>query len=158
MNGHRIRFASRPAGAWLATLFLPDSHPGPPSEQPAMETRRLPTLVDATQTLVLLVDYIYLAARATIPTGARQQTDVAKLPLAFQDRVEHAEAQGMAWSAWIHGGDAWLFVGELNLNNARERGQPVLEIEVYDYERHTKSRSVVLRSPDGSWQKLESAG
>jgi hypothetical protein len=30
----------------------------------------------------------------------------------------------------------------------------VLEIEAYDYERRTKSRTVALRGPDGAWQLL----
>jgi hypothetical protein len=117
-----------------------------------METLRLRTLVDPRQARVLLDAYV--ATAASLPAGARQQSDLARLPLAFQDRAEQAEAQGLVWSAWTHGGEAWLFVGQLNLHRARERGQPVLEIETYDHERRTKSRTVALRSPDGSWQVL----
>ena len=118
-----------------------------------MHTLRLRTLVDPRQTRVLLDGYI--ATATTIPREARQQTDLARLPLAFQDRIEQAEAQGLVWSAWIHDGNAWLFIGQLNLNRARERGQPVLEIEAYDHERRTKSRAVALRGADGAWQSLK---
>ncbi len=96
----------------------------------------------------------YVTTAASLPREARQQSDLARLPLAFQDRAEQAEAQGLVWSAWTHGGEAWLFVGQLNLNRARERGHPVLEVDIYDYERRTKSRRVVLRNSDGTWQLL----
>ncbi|HEU0224969.1 MAG TPA: hypothetical protein VFR29_06000 [Steroidobacteraceae bacterium] len=118
-----------------------------------METRRLQTLVDPRQARALLDSYV--AAAAMLPPAARQQPDLARLPLAFVDRVEHAEAQGLVWSAWACGSDAWLFIGQLNLHRARERGQPVLEIDAYDYERRTKTRAVALRSPDGTWQRLK---
>ncbi|MGQ0428434.1 MAG: hypothetical protein ACT4UQ_00635 [Gammaproteobacteria bacterium] len=96
----------------------------------------------------------YVASSSKLPESARKQPDLARLPLAFQERAEQAESQGSVWSAWTNGPDAWLFVGQLNLNRARERGQPVLEIESFDYERRTKSRTVALRSPNGSWQVL----
>lgn len=118
-----------------------------------MQTERLQTLVDPRQARLLLESYV--ANAAALPAPARQQSDTARLPLAFQERAEQAEAQGSVWNAWAHGSNAWLFVGQLNLNRARERGQPVLEIEVYDYERRTKCRTIALRSPDGSWQILK---
>ena len=118
-----------------------------------METRRLRTLVDPRQAQVLLESYV--ASAANLPAAAQKQADLARLPLAFQDRVERAESDGAVWSAWTHGPEAWLFVGQLNLNRARERGHPVLELEVFDYERRTKNRVVALRSPNGAWQILK---
>ena len=131
------------------------SHLGPQgtANSVTMQTIRLRTLVDPRQARILLDSYV--ATAATLPNGARQQLDLARLPLAFQERAEQAEAQGLVWSAWTHGPDAWLFMGQLNLNRARERGQPVLEIEAFDHERRTKSRTVALRSPDGSWHVLK---
>lgn len=118
-----------------------------------MQTHRLRTLVDPRQARLLLDSYI--AKAGALPDSACQQTDTARLPLALQEGAEQAESQGSVWSAWTHGSNAWLFVGQLNLNRARERGQPVLEIEVYDYERRTKGRKIALRTPDGSWQILK---
>jgi hypothetical protein len=118
-----------------------------------METRRLRTLVDPRQAQVLLDSYVATAGK--LPSAARKQSDLARLPLAFQDRADQAESQGLVWSAWTHGADAWLFVGHLNLQRARERGQPVLEIDAYDHERRTKTRTVALRSPNGVWQLLK---
>lgn len=119
----------------------------------AMQTQRLRTLVDPRQARLLLESYV--ANAGALPAAAYQQSDTARLPLAFQERAEQAEAQGSIWSAWAHSSNVWLFVGQLNLNRARERGQPVLEIEVYDYERRTKCRAIALRSPAGSWQILK---
>jgi hypothetical protein len=114
---------------------------------------RLSILVDPRQAQLLLDSYV--AKAGALPADARKQLDLARLPLAFQDRVEQAESLGSVWSAWTHGPNAWLFIGQLNLHRARERGQPVLEIDTYDYERRTKTRSIALRSPDGAWQLLK---
>ena len=118
-----------------------------------MDTRRLRTLIDPSDAQLLLNAYV--ASAAKLPTFAYKQADPARLPLAFRDRVERAESDGSSWCAWAHGQAAWLFVGQLNLNRARERGQAVLEIDVYDYERRTKNRIVALRRPDGSWHTLK---
>lgn len=118
-----------------------------------METRRLLTLVDPRQAQLLMDAYV--TSTAVVPAAARKQSDLSRLPLAFQERAEASESDGSVWSAWTHGPDAWLFVGQLNLNRARERGQPVLEIDIYDHERRTKRRTVVLRSPDGTWHTLK---
>ncbi len=118
-----------------------------------METRRLKTLVDPRQAQVLLDSYVASAAR--LPANARKQSDLSKLPLAFQERAEKSESDGSVWSAWTCGPEAWLYIGQLNLNRARERGLPVLELEVYDYERRTRNRVVAMRSPAGSWQILK---
>jgi len=118
-----------------------------------METRRLQVLIDPRQAQVLLDSYVATAGK--LPAAARKQSDLARLPLALQDRAEYAETQGSVWSAWTHGPDAWLFIGQLNLNRARERGQPVLELEVFDYERRTKNRVVALRHSSGCWQHLQ---
>ena len=117
-----------------------------------METRRLRTLNDPREAQLLLESYV--ASAAKLPAAAQQQSDLARLPLAYQERVEKAESDGSVWGAWTHGPEAWLFIGQLNLNRARERGRPVLEVEIYDYERRTKSRVITMRGANGSWQIL----
>jgi hypothetical protein len=118
-----------------------------------MQTQRLRILVDPRQARLLLDAYV--ATIAAGPAVAIKRSDPVKLPLAFQERAEQAESQGLVWSAWTHGSNAWLFIGQLNLNRARERGQPVLEVETFDYERRTKTQAIVLRSPSGAWQVLK---
>ncbi len=118
-----------------------------------MQTLRLRTLVDPRQAQILLDSYV--ARTAALPAAANKQPDPARLPQVFGDRIDHAESEGAVWSAWTSGPDAWLFVAQLNLHRSRERGQPVLEIESYDYERRTRNRLVALRKPDGAWQTLK---
>jgi hypothetical protein len=118
-----------------------------------MQTQRLRILVDPRQARLLLDAYV--AKTGGLPAVAIKRSDLAKLPLAFQERAEQAEIQGLVWSAWTHGSNAWLFIGQLNLNRARERGQPVLEVDAFDYERRTKTRTIALRSSDGAWQLLK---
>jgi len=119
----------------------------------AMKTQRLRTLTDPRQAQLLVDSYV--ASAANLPASAQRQSDLARLPLAFQERAEKAESDGSVWSAWTSGSEAWLFIGQLNLSRARERGHPVLELEVYDYERRTKSRIVAMRGPDGTWRLLK---
>ncbi len=118
-----------------------------------MHTQRLRVLVDPRQARLLLDSYVVTIG--AVPAVAVKRQDLAKLPLAFQERAEHAESHGLVWSAWTHGSNAWLFIGQLNLNRARERGQPVLEVEAFDFERHTKTRTIALRNPQGTWQILK---
>lgn len=118
-----------------------------------MDTSRLRVLSDPRQAQVLLDAFVSTAGK--LPPAAHREPDLARLPLAFLDPVERAESQGSVWSAWTKDGEAWLFVGQLNLHRARERGQPVLDVESYDYERRIKSRSVALRSPTGIWEILK---
>lgn len=118
-----------------------------------MQTQRLRTLVDPKQARILLDSYV--AKIGGLPAVAIKRLDLAKLPLAFQERAEQADSQGLVFSAWTHGSNAWLFIGQLNLNRARERGQPVLEVDAFDYERRTKTRTIALRSPSGAWQVLK---
>ena len=114
------------------------------------EALRHRTLVNARQARVLLDSYV--AWLGDLPGAARKQTDLAKMPLAFQERAKQAEAQGSIWSAWTDGRGAWLFVGHLDLHRAHECGQPVLEIDAYDGQQRTKTRTVAMQMPDGSWR------
>jgi hypothetical protein len=118
-----------------------------------MQTQRLRTLVDPRQARLLLDAYVVTIG--AVPAVAIKRSDLAKLPLAFQERAEQADTFGSVWSAWTHGSNAWLFIGQLNLNRARERGQPVLEVDAFDYERRTKTRTIALRNPSGAWQTLK---
>lgn len=118
-----------------------------------MQTQRLRTFMDPRQARLLLDSYV--AKIGGLPAVAVKRLDLAKLPLAFQERAEEAESQGLVYSAWTHGSNAWLFIGQLNLNRARERGQPVLEVDAFDYERRIKTRTIALRSPSGNWQVLK---
>ena len=117
-----------------------------------METRRLRILIDPKEAQLLLDAYV--ASAAKLPSSASKQSDPTRLPLAFQERVENAESDGSVWSAWAHGSGAWLFIGQLNLNRARERGRAVLELDIYDYERRSKRRVITLRGANGAWQIL----
>ncbi len=118
-----------------------------------MQTQRLRTLVDPRQAQLLLDSFV--ANIGGLPAAAIKRVDLAKSPLAFQERAERAESQGLVYSAWTHGSNAWLFIGQLNLNRARERGQPVIEVDAFDYERRTKTRTIALRNPSGTWQTLK---
>lgn len=118
-----------------------------------MQTTRLRWMADPKQAQTLLDSYV--ASAAKLPAAARKQMDLVRLPQALQEQADRAIENGLVWSAWSHGRDSWLFVGQLNLDRARERAQPVMEIDAYDYERRTKVRLVTMRGRDGTWQALK---
>jgi len=117
-----------------------------------MQTVQLRTLVDPKQAQQLLDSYIIRSA--LLPQAARKQVDLVRLPLALQEQADQATERGQVWSAWSCSPAAWLFVGELNLSRSRERRLPVLEIEIYDYDRRTRNRITAMRGRDGAWQAL----
>lgn len=117
-----------------------------------MQTLRLRTLVDPKQAQLLLDSFV--TRSALLPQTARKQNDLVRMPLALQEQAEQATERSQVWSAWSSNPAAWLFVGELNLARSRERGLPVLEIEIYDYDRRTRNRVTAMRNRDGSWQTL----
>lgn len=115
-----------------------------------MQTERLRALVGPRQTEVLMDSFA--SSWAMISRSAFKQRDVCRLPLVLQNVAERATESGQTWTAWMDCDNAWLFVGSVTLDRARERGQPVLELQCYDTARRRKTTIVSTRLVDGSWQ------
>jgi hypothetical protein len=115
-----------------------------------MQTHRLRTLVSPAHTELLLDSCV--RELGIVPGDARKVRETWRLPGALLDIAEDCTRRGDVWTAWISDGRGWLFIGNLALASARERGQPVLEIDCFDSDRRTKSHLMSTRNADGDWQ------
>jgi hypothetical protein len=89
-----------------------------------------------------------------VPTDAYPIRDRDNLPAAMQRIILRATNLRQCWAYWADGHEhAWLFVAELPLSRSRERGAPVLQLDVYreDGEMHDTGRWVAFS--EGTWQR-----
>lgn len=115
-----------------------------------MQTQRLRALIGPLQTELLLDSYA--SASAVVPATACKQRDLRQLPQVLRQVAERAKDAGQVWTAWADRDNAWLLIGHITLERARERGRPVLEIQCYDTARQSKVTIMSTRLADGSWQ------
>lgn len=115
-----------------------------------MQTQRLSSLSSPTHTELLIES----CARelGLLPEQARHVREAWRLPRDLLEAALRAERDGEVWSSWTDGQDAWLLVGHLAIESARERGQPVLEIQCYDGQHPGRRSLIATRTPDGSWR------
>lgn len=66
-----------------------------------------------------------------IPDGAVCTRDLGGLSRDLRALVAKAAERGQVWGCWERGSHSWLILGEMSLDLSRERGTPVLRIEVY---------------------------
>ena len=66
-----------------------------------------------------------------IPDGAFRTRNLGGLSRDLRALVAKAAERGQVWGCWERGSHSWLILGEMSLDLSRERGSPVLRIEVY---------------------------
>ena len=87
-----------------------------------------------------------------VPDGAYRIRDPASAPKELRRIARIATGAGRAWSCWAQGFRHWLFIGEMSFSLSRERGAPVMLVDIYDEEGLQDSSSwVPVR--DGTWQR-----
>ena len=117
------------------------------------ETARLRKLQERPVHIERLLDSLIVRA-GLVPIDAYPIRASASVPKELRRIAKLAVHGGRAWSCWMHGEHTWLFTGEMPLDVSRERGAPVLQVDVYDEEGLTDS---ALWAPDrdGRWQRCE---
>jgi hypothetical protein len=69
-------------------------------------------------------------------------------------RVLAGEAQqGHVWACWANNFQTWLFTCEMSLASSRERGAPVLKVNLYDETGELKETGTWLADPQGNWHR-----
>ena len=86
-----------------------------------------------------------------VPEGAHQIRSSAAMPDQLRIVAALALNNGRAWSCWTHGLRTWLFTAEMLLALSRERGVPVLHLDLFD-DYGPKDSSLWAHS-DGEWQR-----
>jgi len=105
-------------------------------QQPSQLQRLLEALVTRGQ-LVHKDAYQIRAARALSPQ--------------LQRVAARASQNKRVWACWADSDHAWLFSCELSTALSRERGAPVLEVELYDESGEQKDAGAWVVDEDGKW-------
>jgi hypothetical protein len=116
----------------------------------AMETKRLRKLQEPSQVERLLDTLI--SRSSLVPAGAYQIRDPASVPKELRRIATQANHRGQAWSCWAHSFRTWLFTGEMSLALSRERGTPVLQVDVYE-DSGLRDSGPWMPDRDGSWRR-----
>ena len=87
-----------------------------------------------------------------VPDGAYRIRDPASVPKELQKVASIASSPGRNWSCWAQGFRHWLFIGEMSLSLSRERGAPVMLVDIYD-EEGLKESSSWAPDRDGAWER-----
>jgi len=74
-----------------------------------------------------------------VPSGASQVLDPDAVPKELRRIARLAVKSGHVWSCWTHDSRTWLTTAEMLLPLSRERGAPVLQVDVYDEDGPTQS-------------------
>jgi hypothetical protein len=115
------------------------------------QTSRLLTLQQRPSHIERLLDAL-VARSDLLPAGAYRIRDLASAPKELRRIAKLAAPSGRAWSCWAKGPHAWLVTAELDLPLSRERGAPVLQVDVYD-EDGPRDCDLWLPDQEGRWQR-----
>jgi hypothetical protein len=114
-----------------------------------MQTQRLQSLVSPAYTGQLLDSYI--ARSRKVPETATKRIDVANVRHDLRIRAARAIAAGCVCSIWSDEENTWLFIASQSLQQAREFGRPVLEVQRYDPFENGIVHCTAVQLPDGTW-------
>jgi hypothetical protein len=114
------------------------------------ETQRLRTLQQPPHVERLLQALVVNAG--LVPQGARQITHPDAMPTDLRRLAKLAVKSGHVWSCWTHDSGTWLATAEMPLSLSRERGAPVLQVDVYD-ENGPQDSALWIPSRDGKWNR-----
>lgn len=116
-----------------------------------METLRLSKLQQSPAHIKRLLEALVVRAEL-VPEHAYQVRLLSAMPKELGRAAELAVREGRVWVCWAHGVRAWLFTAQMQLAISRERGAPVMQVEVYD-EEGVKDSGLWMPNRDGTWQR-----
>ena len=95
-----------------------------------METLRLRKIQQPSQVERLLETFV--ARGNLLPKDCYQIPDSRALSPQLQRILAREVQKGHVWSCWGYGLRIWLFIADMSLELSRERGAPVLQLNVCD--------------------------
>ena len=116
-----------------------------------METVRLRAIQQPSRVERLLVAFA-LRSGIVNPDGYMLR-DQRAVPAALQGVIFQAMRKGRAWCAWKDDSRIWLLTCEMLLERSRERGSPVLNVELYDEVGELKDDACWLVDQEGEWRR-----
>ena len=88
-----------------------------------------------------------------VPATAYQIRDLASVTRELHSIATQAITKGRVWSCWAHGVRTWMFTAEMSLDLSRERGKPVLQVDLHDDDGRLKDSGLWMPDGDGKWQR-----
>ena len=116
-----------------------------------METLRLSKLQQSPSHIRRLLEALVVRAKL-VPEDSYQVRLKSAIPKELRGIAELAAKDGRVWACWAYGFRAWLFTAEMPLALSRERGTPVMQVEIYD-EGGVRNSGLWMPNQDGTWQR-----
>lgn len=116
-----------------------------------METLRLRTIQQPSRVERLLEAFV--TRTSLLPEGAYQIRDPDCLPSDLRRTLIRETEKGHVWGCWARGLRTWLFTCELPLASSRERGAPILQVNLYDEVGQLKEAGTWVTDHAGKWHR-----
>jgi hypothetical protein len=87
-----------------------------------------------------------------VPSGAYPVRDLESVPSELRSIAIQARQHGRAWSCWEQNFYSWMFTAEMSLALSRERGRPVLQVDVHD-DKGFRDSGLWMADRDGKWSR-----
>jgi hypothetical protein len=116
-----------------------------------METLRLRRIQEPSRIERILDAYI--SRTSSLPDDAYQIRDQSNLPKNLQVLLARALKEGHVWSCWAHPPHLWLFTCHMSLALSRERGVPVILVQLYGEDGELKDSGMWRFELPGNWTR-----
>lgn len=116
-----------------------------------METLRLRGIQAPSSVEKLLRDFA--ESYPLIPKNCYEISEPAELSPQLRRIAERESEQGRVWVCFANALNTWLFACEMSLASSRERGTPVLDVNLYEEEGGLKDSGSWMLNPLGKWQR-----
>jgi hypothetical protein len=115
-----------------------------------METVRLRKIEQPSRLERLLT--AFAGSSDILPPDSHRIRDPNALPPALQQIVSRVKPKKQVWGCWSNNGGIWLFSAEMSMPQSRERGTPILLINVYRQDGELKDSGLWLADSE-KWQR-----
>jgi hypothetical protein len=116
-----------------------------------METLRLRNIQQPSRVERLLEAFV--ARGYFLPQDCYQLRNPATLSPKLRGVVIRETEKGRVWGCWVNTFQIWLFIAEMSLPLSRERGAPVLLVNLYDEAGELKDAGTWMSDPHGEWRR-----
>ena len=116
-----------------------------------METVRLRRLQQPSRLEKLLEAFV--SRGGFLPKDCYQVRAPSALPSQLRRVLAGEIQQGHVWTCWANNFHTWLFICEMLLPPSRERGAPVLKVDLYNEAGELKETGTWVADREGKWNR-----
>ena len=95
----------------------------------------------------------YISQSSVVPKGSYQIRRPGSVPREVRKVLTQALREGQTCSCWAHGLHTWLFTCNMSRPLSRERGAPVLQVNLYGGDGSLRESAALTNDPTGKWQR-----